>query len=244
MEVLKLGSKGENVKILQDYLDIKVDGEFGPNTEKAVKEFQRKKALVFDGIVGKDTWAAMGYKRTIDAWAKDKRGPVATEFVLGGQNIKTVDKSNDGVLVQAFPAGFYGWHLGTGSKKLHTGSVGIEICNFGQLVDGKTYVGTVAHQTQIVKLPKPFRGYQYWHKYSDTQISVLKNWILFIADRDDIDVRKGLIELIHKKGADAFDHFDLSLVEKTRGLWTHTNVRKDKVDLFPQPELIDMLLSI
>jgi peptidoglycan hydrolase-like protein with peptidoglycan-binding domain len=165
MEVLKLGSKGENVKILQDYLDIKVDGDFGPNTEKAVKEFQRKKALVFDGIVGKDTWAAMGYistdlsenkeeakgidiiqyhlpageyvkqrtkkewiflhhtagwdnpKRTIDAWAKDKRGPVATEFVLGGQNIKTVDKSNDGVLVQAFPTGFYGWHLGTGSKK-------------------------------------------------------------------------------------------------------------------------------
>ena len=292
MEVLKLGSKGENVKILQDYLDIKIDGEFGPNTERAVKEFQKRKALVFDGVVGKDTWEAMGYistdlsenkeeakgvdiiqyhlpageylkqitkkewvflhhtaggdnpKRTIDAWAKDKRGPVATEFVLGGQNIKTVDKSNDGVLVQAFPTGFYGWHLGTGSKKLHTGSVGIEICNFGQLVDGKTYVGTVAHQTQIVKLAKPFRGYQYWHKYSDTQISVLKNWILFIADRDDIDVRKGLIELIHKKGADAFDHFDLSLVEKTRGLWTHTNVRKDKVDLFPQPELIDMLLSI
>lgn len=49
MEVLKLGSKGENVKILQDYLDIKVDGEFGPNTERAVKEFQRKKALVVDG---------------------------------------------------------------------------------------------------------------------------------------------------------------------------------------------------
>jgi hypothetical protein len=67
---------------------------------------------------------------------------------------------------------------------------------------------------------------------------------LFIADRDDIDIRKGLVELIHKKGADAFDHFDLSLVEKTRGLWTHTNVRKDKVDMFPQPELIDMLISL
>ena len=48
MEVLKLGSKGENVKILQDYLYIKVDGDFEPNTERAVKEFQRKK-LVVDG---------------------------------------------------------------------------------------------------------------------------------------------------------------------------------------------------
>lgn len=292
MEVLKLGSKGEGVKVLQEYLNLTIDGEFGPNTDRAVKDFQREKSLTPDGIVGNSTWAAMGHistdlsenkgvaksvdviehflpqgeyvnqktkkewaflhhtagwddpKKTIDAWARDKRGPVATEFVLGGQNIKTVNKSNDGLLVQAFPTGHYGWHLGTGSKKLHTGSVGIEICNFGQLKDGKTYVGTVAHETQIVKLAKPFRGYQTWHKYSDSQISVLKNWILFIAERDDIDVRKGLIELIHKKGADAFDHFDLSLVEKTRGLWTHTNVRKDKFDLFPQPELIDMLLSI
>jgi hypothetical protein len=182
--------------------------------------------------------------KTIDAWANDKRGPIATEFVLGGQNIRTCDKTYDGVMVQAFPTGFYGWHLGTGSNKLHSGSVGLEVCNFGQLKDGKTYVGTVAHQVQIVKLPKPFRGHQFWHKYSDLQITGIKDWLLFIADRDDIDIKKGLVELIHKKGADAFDHFDLSLVEKTRGLWTHTNVRKDKVDMFPQPELIDMLLTL
>jgi hypothetical protein len=27
-------------------------------------------------------------------------------------------------------------------------------------------------------------------------------------------------------------------------VWTHTNVRKDKVDMFPQPELMDMLVSL
>jgi len=292
MEILKLGSKGEDVKKLQEYLDLKVDGEFGPMTERAVKDFQRKHIISVDGVVGKKTWEAMGYVstdlsenknqakgleikqhflpigeyksqktkkewvflhhtagwenpiKTIDAWANDKRGAIATEFVLGGQNIRTCDKTYDGVMVQAFPTGHYAWHLGTGSNKLHSCSVGLEVCNFGQLKDGKTYVGTVAHQAQIVKLAKPFRGHQFWHKYSDLQITGIKDWLLFIADRDDIDIRKGLVELIHKKGADAFDHFDLSLVEKTRGLWTHTNVRKDKVDMFPQPELIDMLLTL
>jgi hypothetical protein len=27
-------------------------------------------------------------------------------------------------------------------------------------------------------------------------------------------------------------------------MWTHTNTRKDKVDMFPQQELMDMLLSL
>jgi hypothetical protein len=107
-------------------------------------------------------------------------------------------------------------------------------------------VGTEVEPTskQLVTLPKAFRGFQHWHRYSDTQILTLKEWILFIANRDNIDVRKGLPEIIKNKGADAFDLFDVKLVEKTPGLWNHTNVRKDKFDMFPQQELIDMLLSL
>jgi hypothetical protein len=43
---------------------------------------------------------------------------------------------------------------------------------------------------------------------------------------------------------DAFDVVDTTLVGRTPGLWNHTNVRKDKFDMFPQQELIDMLLSL
>ena len=35
------------------------DGNFGKSTEKAVKKFQKAKALVVDGIVGKNTWKAL-----------------------------------------------------------------------------------------------------------------------------------------------------------------------------------------
>jgi hypothetical protein len=27
-------------------------------------------------------------------------------------------------------------------------------------------------------------------------------------------------------------------------MWTHTNTRKDKFDMFPQQELLDMLISL
>ena len=53
--VLKLGSKGNEVKLLQEKLNLKADGIFGPLTEEAVKDFQRSNGLEVDGIVGANT---------------------------------------------------------------------------------------------------------------------------------------------------------------------------------------------
>ena len=53
--VLKLGSRGNEVKLLQERLNLKVDGIFGPLTEEAVKDFQRSNGLEVDGIVGANT---------------------------------------------------------------------------------------------------------------------------------------------------------------------------------------------
>ena len=57
MTTLKRGSKGKEVVQLQQALKLYADGIFGPLTEDAVKEFQRKYGLVADGIVGPNTWA-------------------------------------------------------------------------------------------------------------------------------------------------------------------------------------------
>lgn len=57
---LKKGSKGPDVIYLQQKVGTAADGDFGPNTHKAVVAFQTSKGLVADGIVGPKTWAAIG----------------------------------------------------------------------------------------------------------------------------------------------------------------------------------------
>ena len=57
--LLKVGSKGEDVKKLQQKLGLKVDGDFGLKTEESVKNFQTKNGLTPDGIVGQLTWEKM-----------------------------------------------------------------------------------------------------------------------------------------------------------------------------------------
>lgn len=53
---LKVGSKGEYVKIVQKKVGCKVDGDFGRLTKNHVIIFQEQNGLVKDGIVGPKTW--------------------------------------------------------------------------------------------------------------------------------------------------------------------------------------------
>ena len=52
----KVGSKGSSVKVVQEALGLKADGDFGPGTEKAVKAFQKKEGLPVNGIVDEETY--------------------------------------------------------------------------------------------------------------------------------------------------------------------------------------------
>jgi putative chitinase len=57
--ILKVGSKGDDVKKLQAKLGLAADGTFGPGTEKAVKKWQIDHDLNPDGVVGDGTWSKM-----------------------------------------------------------------------------------------------------------------------------------------------------------------------------------------
>jgi hypothetical protein len=58
--MLRRGSTGANVRYLQTVLGgLKVDGQFGPITDRAVRAFQSANGLKVDGIVGPITWAKL-----------------------------------------------------------------------------------------------------------------------------------------------------------------------------------------
>jgi len=83
---LSSGSKGECVTLLQKSLNtvifarLAVDGQFGPATQTAVKDFQASRCIAADGIVGPDTKAYLAdnnkskcpYKMSITSlrWSK------------------------------------------------------------------------------------------------------------------------------------------------------------------------------
>jgi len=64
--IIKQGQRGATVRQIQQklknwgYYKGKVDGIFGAQTKEAVKYFQRKNGLKVDGVVGKQTLAALG----------------------------------------------------------------------------------------------------------------------------------------------------------------------------------------
>ncbi len=60
--MLRTGSTGATVKVLQKELKVVVDGEFGPKTAAAVKAFQKSVHLASTGVVAVQTWIALEAK--------------------------------------------------------------------------------------------------------------------------------------------------------------------------------------
>jgi hypothetical protein len=60
MPVLRQGSRGPDVELLQELLGgLKVDGDFGPKTGLAVEQYQREHLLKADRVVGLLTWTEL-----------------------------------------------------------------------------------------------------------------------------------------------------------------------------------------
>jgi len=190
---------------------------------------------------------------TISSWNRDKRGRVGTQYVIGGINIKTGDTKYDGVVVECFPDNYLAWHTGKVGNftKVSKLCAAVEICNFGYVekINGKfyNYVNIEVPSDWVVDLGYKFRGHQYWHKYSDAQIESLRQLISHVKKiYPKIDITNGLPKLL-KEGVhpkDAFEFNEDCFNGKSLGTWSHTNIRSDKFDCFPQPELVEMLKGL
>lgn len=180
----------------------------------------------------------------ISGWDSDDLGRIATSYVIGGKST-TVKKETefDGKIYRAFDDSKWAYHLGVKGTngKLDKKSIGIEICNYGPVKltsDGiyLNYVNKQVPNNMVYDLGRTWRGYRYFHKYTDLQIQALKELIISLSQKYKIDVKK-------QWDIDDFS-VDAECLKGKAGLWTHVNCREDKTDCHPQPELIQMLNSL
>ena len=106
MSILKRGLKGAPVKRLQKKLGVADDGDFGPGTERALKEWQATNGLAADGIAGPDTFAAIGLPELI-LLRKGSRGEQVKRMQQGlGIDADGIFGSGTEAKVKQFQASF------------------------------------------------------------------------------------------------------------------------------------------
>jgi cell wall-associated NlpC family hydrolase len=139
---LTLGSSGAAVRALQTKLGIAADGEFGPQTERAVLAFQRSHGIPATGLVGPLTRAALGgttsgaapdtttspvQATTAQIRSIQQRLGVTGDGVLGPQTraaIKAYESSHSLTPANGEPSAQLLSTLGTGTGSSGTGSSG------------------------------------------------------------------------------------------------------------------------
>jgi len=187
--------------------------------------------------------------KCIDHWARDSRGRVGTNYVIGGVSADGKKTEHDGKVLRAIDDEYFGWHIGRGGEYIiKEQSISIEICSAGGLKkkdDGKwyTWFGEVVDESQVCVLKKKFRGYQAFQKYTPEQLKSLEALLKFLSKKHGISLKEGMQELM-KEGVNAFEiNKDICNAE-IKGLISHTNIRRDKSDVFPQQELVEIIKNL
>lgn len=224
--------------------------------DEYIKEEVKKDTIFLHHSAGssRPDWSINGWEKD---YIKDKSGnpildsngliqslKVGTSYVIGRKSSTSDENIWDGKILRAFDDKFWAYHLGINSNnslQLNSGSVAIEFCNYGPLTVGKdgrfyNWVNKPINEKEVVKLDNPFRGYEYYERYTDAQLESGRSLILHLINKHAIQIEG---KIYNEKWFD----YDTSWM-KNGGIRSHGQVRRDKFDLFPQKEMIQMLNSL
>lgn len=143
----------------------------------------------------------------------------------------------DGTIYECFPPEMWAYHLGVkGNSAIEKASIGIELVAWGQLTlkEGKYYTYTKKQLPDLEVVAVDFRGHKFYQKYTPEQIAALKVLLPYLLDRFEIPLqtnRKSFWEYVDP-------------LKLPSGVYSHTTVRKDKVDIFPQPEIVELVYGL
>ena len=222
------------------------------NETEYIKEEVKKDTIFLNSTSGgsRPDWTIGSWEKD---YIKDKSGnpildvngnlqpvKVGVSYVIGRKSSND-DTTWDGIILNAFDDKYWAYNKDIDSIDFNSKSIGIEICNYGPLTlgrDGRFYnsVNEPINEKDVIKLDKPFRGYEYYEKYTDTQIESLRTLLVHLINKHAIRIEG---KIYNEKWFD----YNASWL-KTGGIRTHSQVRRDEYGIFPQKELIQMLNSL
>lgn len=229
-EAQKRTSKEEKINTYSkkyDNLDVDVDNNL--DSEQYIKQKTEK-----DKVYIHFTVSGPNAKSVISSWNNDSPR-ISTAFVISGRGFE------DGKIYEAYNPDYWGFHLGIKGTngRIDKTSIGIEICAWGRLnKKGDKYYNVYGYEVpkeEVCVLEEEWRGNQYYHAYSDKQMESLEKLLEWIIQNYNIPIQN--IEFNKN-----WMEYDDSIIKKNKpGIWTHTNVRKDKQDSYPDKRLFDLL---
>jgi len=185
---------------------------------------------------------------TIDWWRQDA-GKIATSAVIAGKPLDKNSKYTDGEIFEVFDSKYWAYHLGIKQavfaahgvpyQSLDKISIGLEICNWGQLTHSDkgwvSYVNTIIPDSEVVEYQVPHRGYTHYQKYTPAQIQSVHDLLVKWNVEHGIPI---------KYNGDSIFDVSVGALKGAAGVYTHCSVRPDKNDIHPQPDMIAMLKSL
>lgn len=223
-------------------LDIKKIKQLPLKDTEYFKEEVKKTQIVLHHTAGNSSAPS-----TIAAWNSDTRGRIAVCATISGKGLSK--NTFDGEICQAFSSKYWAYHLGIKQdvfrargikfQILDKIAIGIEICNWGPLEKrGDKFFNYVDREVlveQVCELEVPYKGYKYYHAYTDAQIESVRQLLVYWHESWNIPLTYN--------EADMWNVSDNAL-KAVAGVYTHNSYRKDKNDISPQPKLIAMLKSL
>lgn len=226
-------------------LDVNTLIQYKLDETQYYKEEHNKSQIIFHHTAGNSN-----PYNVIDFWNSNPER-IGTAFVIGGNPNTAKHKTKDwkdGEIIQAFSSKYWAYHLGLKQevftkagvpyKPLDKTTIAIELCSWGQLQlkQGKyiNYVGGEVPANEVIAYSTPFRGFKFYHRYTDAQIESLIKLMKYLCEKFNIP---------KTYNADIWD-ISPRVLSGDPGISTHVSLRSDKFDNHPQIELIQGLQAL
>ena len=254
-----------SLKAFQKKMNLDADGVAGSKTIEALKAAQKRTSKEDKNVAPSKNYSELEIVKTCQLDSsqyikqRTEKNKIFIHFTAGGPNACNVIKywekdeprvatayvidGNDGKAYECFHPDYWSFHLGVKGTNgaLDKSSIGIEICSYGPLkeVGGKFYAWPADWKTEVSKdkvyeLKEEFRGFKYFQSYTQDQLNTVEKLLEFLIEEYNITIQKTF-------DMSWFEYNEDLISKKMPGIWTHTNVRKDKSDSYPDQRLLDML---